>query len=93
MPLGADPAPQALIEPKKARISGLFFRAGALGALVAAMLFFPLLGIAVGIGSLFGVSPRMLGTFGGEINLAVGLFAWWALLLVPSVVYAALAQD
>jgi hypothetical protein len=64
-----------------------------MGPLVAAMLFFPIAGIAVGIAFLFGVSPRSLGTFGGEVSLPLGLLAWWLLLLLPSMLYAGFARD
>jgi hypothetical protein len=93
MPLGADEVPSASAEQEKARFTGLFFRAGRYGALVSGMLFFPLAGIAIGIAALFGVGPRSLGTFGGELSLPLGLLAWWSLLLVPSMIYAALVPD
>jgi hypothetical protein len=90
---GANVVPPISAEQEKARISGLFFRAGGFGALVSVILFFPLMGIAVGIAALFGVAPRSLGTFWGELSLPLGLVAWWSLVLVPSIVYAALVPD
>jgi hypothetical protein len=93
MPQGAQDDPQASAQQEKARLSGLFFRVAGFGTLVATMLYPPLLGIAVGAGLLFGLSARDVGTFGGEVGLAAGLLAWWAALLVPSLVYAFLTQD
>jgi hypothetical protein len=36
----------------------------------------------------FGISPHSLVTFGGTFSEPVGLFAWWAALLPPSLAYA-----
>jgi len=36
----------------------------------------------------FGLSPHTIVTFGGTFNEPVGLFAWWAALLPPSLAYA-----
>jgi hypothetical protein len=39
--------------------------------------------------ALFGVSFHGFMTFGGELNAFEGLVAWWTLLLIPSLAYAA----
>jgi hypothetical protein len=41
---------------------------------------------------LFGVSLQGFITFGGALNAFVGLIAWWGLLFLPSIVYAAFAM-
>ena len=42
--------------------------------------------------ALFGVSLLGFITFGGALGAFGGVVAWWALLLVPSLVYAAYAM-
>ena len=49
-----------------------------LGALLALLSF-----------ALFGVSLQSFVTFGGIFAAPAGLVAWWAILLVPSLAYAA----
>jgi hypothetical protein len=57
--------------------------------IVATMLYFPagaLLAVAL---TPFGVSPQALATFGNRLDLFPGLLAWWLIVLVPVLVYAA----
>jgi len=37
---------------------------------------------------IFGMSPHAVVTFGGAFSEPVGLLAWWATLLPPSLAYA-----
>lgn len=39
--------------------------------------------------ALFGISLREFVTFGGELAPVEGLLAWWAVLFIPALVYAA----
>lgn len=41
---------------------------------------------------LFGISLREFVTLGGSLSLFDGVLAWWALLFVPALVYAAYAM-
>lgn len=61
-----------------------------MAAIVACALYVPVAGLVALLAfALFGVSLRELITFGGALGLVEGLLAWWALLLVPALVYAA----
>jgi hypothetical protein len=42
--------------------------------------------------ALFGIPLQSFITFGGALGGVEGLIAWWAILLVPSLVYAAYAM-
>lgn len=61
-----------------------------MAAVVDSALFVPLGGLLALLAFvLFGVSLQSFMTFGGLLNPVEGLIAWWAMLLVPSLVYAA----
>ena len=60
-----------------------------MAAIVDSALYVPLGAILAFVFGLFGVSLQSLMTFGGLLNALEGLIAWWAILLVPSLVYAA----
>lgn len=64
-----------------------------MAAIVDTVLFLPLGAILALLSfGLFGVSLHGFLTFGGVLgNTVEGLVAWWTLLLVPSLVYAAYA--
>jgi hypothetical protein len=64
-----------------------------MAAIVDTALFLPFGAILAFLSfALFGVSLRGFITFGGALNAPVGLIAWWSLLLVPSLAYAAYAM-
>lgn len=61
-----------------------------MAAIVASALYVPLAGLLALLAFfLFGVPLRDFITFGGALGLLGGLAAWWALMLVPALVYAA----
>jgi hypothetical protein len=61
-----------------------------MAVIVATVLFGPAAAILAFLAfALFGVSVQGFITFGGSMAILLGLGLWWALLLVPSLVYAA----
>jgi hypothetical protein len=61
-----------------------------MAALVDSALFVPLGGILALLSfALFGVPLQSFVTFGGFVAAPQGLIIWWAVFLVPSLVYAA----
>jgi len=61
-----------------------------MAVVVDSALFFPLGGLLALLAfALFGISLQSFVTFGGFFGAPQGLIAWWAILLVPSCVYAA----
>jgi len=61
-----------------------------MAAVVDSALFVPLGAIlALLCFALFGVPLQSFVTFGGFVSAPEGLIAWWAIFLVPSLVYAA----
>ncbi len=61
-----------------------------MAAIVTTALFVPVGAIvALAAVGLFGVSLRALVTFGGWLPAVPGLAAWWLILFVPALVYAA----
>lgn len=64
-----------------------------MAAIVAAALYVPLAGLLALLAFvLFGLSLQDFITFGGRLGLLDGLVAWWAVMLVPALVYAACAM-
>ncbi len=62
----------------------------AMAVIVNTALFAPVGGILALLSFvLFGVSHQQFVTFGGALGAVEGLVAWWALLLAPSLAYAA----
>lgn len=60
-----------------------------MAAIVATALFVPTAAILAFLAfALFGISLQGFITFGGSIAASQGLVLWWAILLVPSLVYA-----
>ncbi len=62
-----------------------------MAAIVATMLYWPVVLIVVALFALLGLSPDTFLTFDGHLNRYVGLFVWWLLAFVAALVYAALA--
>ena len=61
-----------------------------MAAIVDTALFVPFGAIAALLSFLvFGISLHGFITFGDVLNAPEGLIAWWAVLLIPSLVYAA----
>jgi hypothetical protein len=60
--------------------------------IVATALFVPVGALIALVAKLFGVSLASLVTFGGKIGTVPGLVAWWAIFLVPALVYSAYAM-
>jgi hypothetical protein len=64
-----------------------------MAAIVASALYVPLAGLlALAAFVVFGIALTDFITFGGTLGLLEGLVAWWALMLVPAIVYAAYAM-
>lgn len=64
-----------------------------MAAIVASALFVPVAALLWLLAlALFGVSLHGFVTFGGALGTAEGVAAWWAILLVPALVYAAYAM-
>lgn len=60
-----------------------------MAAIVDSVLFVPITGIlALLCFAIFQVPLSSFVTFGGALSAPEGLIAWWALMLVPSLVYA-----
>ncbi len=60
-----------------------------MAAIVATALFFPVMGLLALLARLtFGVSLHALVTLGGELSGVDGLVVWWAVMLIPALVYA-----
>ena len=60
-----------------------------MAAVVATLLYWPLvLVVALGL-RFFGIPPERIATFDGTFNLLVGLVAWWLLAFAVACVYAA----
>ena len=57
--------------------------------IVATMLYFPAAALLALVVTLFGISPQALATFGSRLDLLPGLVAWWFIVLIPVLVYAA----
>lgn len=61
-----------------------------MASIVATALFVPVTGLLALLGFLlFGISLFDFVTFGGALGPVEGLIAWWVLMLVPALVYAA----
>ncbi|TAK86479.1 MAG: hypothetical protein EPO20_07475 [Betaproteobacteria bacterium] len=61
-----------------------------MAAIVASALYVPVAGLLALLAFvLFGVSLREFVTFGGALGALDGLVAWWVLMLLPALVYAA----
>jgi hypothetical protein len=61
-----------------------------MAAIVTTALFVPLGAIVALVAfGLFGVALQALVTFGGSLPAAAGVAAWWLILFVPALVYAA----
>ena len=60
-----------------------------MAAIVATMLCVPVGALLAGLLLLFGISPRVILTFGGVLHPAQGLIAWWTVCFIPAVAYAA----
>ena len=61
-----------------------------MAAIVTSTLFVPVGALLIWLSfAFFGVSLRALVTFGSLITALEGLLAWWALLFLPALVYAA----
>lgn len=60
-----------------------------MAAVVDSALFAPFVAILAFLFGLFGVPLQSFISFGGLLSGPGGLIAWWAILLVPSLVYAA----
>ena len=63
-----------------------------MATIVATALFIPLGALVAVVAWLCGVTLSSLVTFGGKVPPALGLLAWWAIFLVPALVYAAYAM-
>ena len=71
-------------------VVGLLPQMVLMAAIVATALLVPAGAILALLGfALFGLSLQGFITFGGSIAAAPGLALWWAILLLPSLVYAA----
>ena len=61
-----------------------------MAAIVTSALFVPVGALLIWVSvALFGVSLRAVVTFGSLLTALEGLLAWWALLFLPALVYAA----
>jgi hypothetical protein len=61
-----------------------------MAAIVTSALFVPVAALLIWLSfALFGVSLRAFVTFGSLLTALEGLLAWWALLFLPALVYAA----
>lgn len=61
-----------------------------MAAIVASALYVPVAGLLALLAFiLFGVSLYDFVTFGGALGAVDGLVAWWALMLLPALIYAA----
>lgn len=64
-----------------------------MAAIVTTALFVPVGALAALLAfGLFGVSLRALVTFGGWLPAVPGLAAWWLILFLPALIYAAYAM-
>ena len=64
-----------------------------MAAIVNTVLFVPFTAILALIGfAAFGISLQSFVTFGGALGALQGVIAWWAVLLVPSLVYAIIVR-
>ncbi len=64
-----------------------------MATIVASALYLPVAGVLALLAFVaFGLSLRDFVTFGGALGAVEGLVAWWALLLVPALIYAAYAM-
>jgi hypothetical protein len=61
-----------------------------MAAIVTSALFVPVGALLLWLSfALFGASLRAVVTFGSVLTVVEGLLAWWALLFLPALVYAA----
>jgi hypothetical protein len=61
-----------------------------MAAIVATVLFAPVGGVLALLAFLLaGISLQDFVTFGGALSASYGLVLWWAVMLVPAIVYAA----
>jgi len=60
-----------------------------MAAIVTSALFVPVGALLALASWAFGISLYGFLTFGGSLTVAQGVLAWWAILLVPALVYAA----
>ena len=61
-----------------------------MAAIVTSALFVPVAALLIWLSfAFFGVSLRAVVTFGSLLTALEGLLAWWALLFLPALVYAA----
>lgn len=60
-----------------------------MAAIVATMLCVPAGVLLAALLMLFGISFRVLVTFGGALHPVQGLIAWWAICFIPAVAYSA----
>jgi hypothetical protein len=62
-----------------------------MAAVVATLLYVPVVVALALLLRLVGISPESVATFGGALGLFSGLFAWWLLTFQAACIYAACA--